>query len=286
MPTWTSYGPSRFDPPMAANVGKHREGTSETTRTLAQQERADLAALLRSLTPEQWDAPSLCAGWRVRDVVAHVVSYEGLSAVALARRFAKGGFWPDRVNRRGGGAPTTHPRRARRPPGAAHGALGPVRRLRGCHRPRRHAHPSPGHPAAARAAPRRAPGPAPRRPAVRPDRASGARLLAHPRRPGGRHGSRLVRRARPRGTRIGRSRPHGDSRPTRRRAGADWAGHCTASEAPRLREHQTDGASGQPGHRPQTCRPHSTFDEPAQRPDRGSSPRATRRVHGAQPIEG
>lgn len=39
-------------------------------QTCAERER--LAALLADLTPEQWDAPSLCAGWRVREVVAHI----------------------------------------------------------------------------------------------------------------------------------------------------------------------------------------------------------------------
>ena len=32
-----------------------------------------LVDLLESLTPSQWNAPSLCAGWRVRDVVSHVL---------------------------------------------------------------------------------------------------------------------------------------------------------------------------------------------------------------------
>ncbi|MFE0148556.1 maleylpyruvate isomerase family mycothiol-dependent enzyme [Nonomuraea sp. NPDC059007] len=35
-------------------------------------ERRDLAALLAGLTPEQWQTPSLCAGWRVREVAAHL----------------------------------------------------------------------------------------------------------------------------------------------------------------------------------------------------------------------
>ncbi|MEU6776962.1 maleylpyruvate isomerase family mycothiol-dependent enzyme [Streptomyces sp. NPDC046759] len=35
-------------------------------------ERRELADLFEELTPEQWDAPSLCAGWRVREVVAHM----------------------------------------------------------------------------------------------------------------------------------------------------------------------------------------------------------------------
>lgn len=35
-------------------------------------ERRELAAMLDSLAPAQWDAPTLCAGWRVREVAAHM----------------------------------------------------------------------------------------------------------------------------------------------------------------------------------------------------------------------
>jgi uncharacterized protein (TIGR03083 family) len=35
-------------------------------------ERERLADLYAGLTPDQWSAPSLCAGWRVREVLAHV----------------------------------------------------------------------------------------------------------------------------------------------------------------------------------------------------------------------
>jgi uncharacterized protein (TIGR03083 family) len=35
-------------------------------------ERRDLAVILAGLPPEAWDAPSLCRGWRVREVVAHI----------------------------------------------------------------------------------------------------------------------------------------------------------------------------------------------------------------------
>ncbi|KRQ29183.1 MULTISPECIES: maleylpyruvate isomerase family mycothiol-dependent enzyme [Mycobacteroides] len=45
---------------------------------MVQQEKRDLAALLHALAPQEWDSPSLCAGWRVRDVVAHVL-YDGTS---------------------------------------------------------------------------------------------------------------------------------------------------------------------------------------------------------------
>ncbi|WP_335726569.1 maleylpyruvate isomerase family mycothiol-dependent enzyme [Pseudonocardia sp. HH130630-07] len=40
--------------------------------------------------PAEWDAPTLCTGWRVRDVVAHTISYDGLRPLALARRLAAG----------------------------------------------------------------------------------------------------------------------------------------------------------------------------------------------------
>ncbi|WP_086828887.1 maleylpyruvate isomerase family mycothiol-dependent enzyme [Allokutzneria sp. NRRL B-24872] len=35
-------------------------------------ERTDLIELLADLPEHHWDSPSLCAGWRVREVVAHI----------------------------------------------------------------------------------------------------------------------------------------------------------------------------------------------------------------------
>jgi uncharacterized protein (TIGR03083 family) len=58
--------------------------------TMAYDERTDLAAFLKALTPEQWKSQSLCDKWTVKDVVAHIVSYEELSPLGLVRRFAKG----------------------------------------------------------------------------------------------------------------------------------------------------------------------------------------------------
>jgi uncharacterized protein (TIGR03083 family) len=37
-----------------------------------EQERRRVADLLDSIADHEWDSPSLCAGWRVRDVAAHV----------------------------------------------------------------------------------------------------------------------------------------------------------------------------------------------------------------------
>lgn len=36
------------------------------------EQRASLCDLLDGLSPEQWDHPSLCEGWRVREVAAHL----------------------------------------------------------------------------------------------------------------------------------------------------------------------------------------------------------------------
>lgn len=67
-------------------------------RRLAREERADFAAFLATLPPGHWEAPTLCAGWRVRDVVAHVISFDELDARGLAACVIQGRFWSPRVN--------------------------------------------------------------------------------------------------------------------------------------------------------------------------------------------
>lgn len=74
------------------------QGQAPSTMKMARDEREDFAALLAELSPDQWEQPSLCKRWRVRDVVAHVLSYDELSRWGLVKRFAKGGFLPHRVN--------------------------------------------------------------------------------------------------------------------------------------------------------------------------------------------
>lgn len=65
---------------------------------LATQERADLASLLSGLSDKDWQAPSLCQGWRVRDVAAHVVSYDVLSFPETVTRFVRGRLSVNRIN--------------------------------------------------------------------------------------------------------------------------------------------------------------------------------------------
>jgi uncharacterized protein (TIGR03083 family) len=60
------------------------------------EERQDLLGLLETLTHEQWDTPSLCAEWRVRDVVGHMVSETSMTVPQVAWGFMRSGF---RINR-------------------------------------------------------------------------------------------------------------------------------------------------------------------------------------------
>jgi uncharacterized protein (TIGR03083 family) len=52
-------------------------------RTAVTGERADLAALLGELPAAEWDRPTLCEGWRVREVVAHIVMPYRLSTAGF-----------------------------------------------------------------------------------------------------------------------------------------------------------------------------------------------------------
>src|SRR5581483_302041 len=82
-------------------LAKEDGGQPKSTMQFACDEREDFYDLLAGLTPEQWEQPSLCEKWRVRDVVAHVLSYDDLSRPALVWRFVRGGVVPSRVNQVG-----------------------------------------------------------------------------------------------------------------------------------------------------------------------------------------
>jgi uncharacterized protein (TIGR03083 family) len=76
-----------------------RDGMGPTSvMDLAIAERRDLADLLATLTPEQWAAPTLCTEWSVRDVAAHLVSYEDFGTLDLLRRGAATARRPWRLN--------------------------------------------------------------------------------------------------------------------------------------------------------------------------------------------
>jgi uncharacterized protein (TIGR03083 family) len=52
-------------------------------------ERRELAALLGALTPEEWASTTLCAGWRVAEVVAHMTMPFRFSAGRFVREMVK-----------------------------------------------------------------------------------------------------------------------------------------------------------------------------------------------------
>jgi uncharacterized protein (TIGR03083 family) len=74
---------------------------SQHAMAMARAEREDFAALLDELSADQWESPTLCDRWRVRDVVAHAFGYDALSRAALVRQFMKGRLNVDRINQLG-----------------------------------------------------------------------------------------------------------------------------------------------------------------------------------------
>ncbi|MFE9583175.1 maleylpyruvate isomerase family mycothiol-dependent enzyme [Nocardia sp. NPDC006044] len=62
-------------------------------------ERAELAELLGTLTEVQWNTESLCVGWRVRDVAAHLL-YEVTPPLTYALETLRAGGSSDRLNAR------------------------------------------------------------------------------------------------------------------------------------------------------------------------------------------
>ncbi|MFB7614282.1 maleylpyruvate isomerase family mycothiol-dependent enzyme [Kitasatospora sp. NPDC056181] len=78
--------------------------TASTVRAAIAAERRELADLLDGLSEAQWDAPSLCAGWRVREVAAHMSTgfRHSLPRTALELARARGNLhrMTDRTARR------------------------------------------------------------------------------------------------------------------------------------------------------------------------------------------
>ena len=76
----------------------------DTIRDMIAAQRAELAEVLADLPAPSWDEPTLCAGWRVREVVAHITMpfrYGGpLFMLELARSRGRFNAMSDRVARR------------------------------------------------------------------------------------------------------------------------------------------------------------------------------------------
>lgn len=62
-------------------------------------EQRELVGLLRTLSDDEWQAPSLCRGWRVRDVVAHLL-YDTIPLRQYPGVLVRNRFAVDRINNR------------------------------------------------------------------------------------------------------------------------------------------------------------------------------------------
>ncbi|MEV6971755.1 maleylpyruvate isomerase family mycothiol-dependent enzyme [Hamadaea sp. NPDC051192] len=60
--------------------------------------RLRLADFLDTLTAAEWNAPSLCQGWRVRDVAGHLAIIPTLTTWQLLTVAPRAGFNPNKIN--------------------------------------------------------------------------------------------------------------------------------------------------------------------------------------------
>ncbi|MEU8926490.1 maleylpyruvate isomerase family mycothiol-dependent enzyme [Kitasatospora sp. NPDC048545] len=85
-------------------------GQTEWIREQIAAERRELAAVFAAFTPEQWNSPSLCGGWRVREVAAHMSTgfrhSTARTVLELARSGGRVHRMADRIARRDAAAMT------------------------------------------------------------------------------------------------------------------------------------------------------------------------------------
>ncbi|MFG1925485.1 maleylpyruvate isomerase family mycothiol-dependent enzyme [Cryptosporangium sp. NPDC048952] len=74
--------------------------TEDQIRDLIAAQRHQLADTLSALPEEAWDAPTLCDGWRVREVIAHVAMEFRYPTARFLWHFALAGFNFHRLNNR------------------------------------------------------------------------------------------------------------------------------------------------------------------------------------------
>jgi uncharacterized protein (TIGR03083 family) len=64
-------------------------------------ERASLVDALAQLADEDWDKPSLCTGWTVRDVVGHMTATANMTPPKFVAKMASSGFNFQTMTRKG-----------------------------------------------------------------------------------------------------------------------------------------------------------------------------------------
>jgi uncharacterized protein (TIGR03083 family) len=67
------------------------------TRAELRRLRLEFADGIAALSPKQWDIPSWCAGWLVRDVLGHLVGMRETGPLSMFWQTIRSGFRPDRA---------------------------------------------------------------------------------------------------------------------------------------------------------------------------------------------
>jgi uncharacterized protein (TIGR03083 family) len=94
------------------HMDKHRTDTDIALREHTAAERERLADLLAAIAPDRWGTPSLCAGWAVREVVAHMTMPFRISPPRFLLGLAGAGFSFNRFADRAARADTARMRDA------------------------------------------------------------------------------------------------------------------------------------------------------------------------------
>jgi len=100
--TWGGGRPRRAPRPTLRKLHCGRRSIRRWRRTSAASsadgsersaiQRESLLAMLETLAPPEWNTQSLCAEWRIRDVVGHLVSETTMTISKLVRARSSPGF--------------------------------------------------------------------------------------------------------------------------------------------------------------------------------------------------
>lgn len=71
--------------------------TTDSYWTTVRSQRIGLADQVGGLDPAAWDSPSWCEGWRVRDVLGHLVHLAEASQLSMGRDMLRNGGLPNRA---------------------------------------------------------------------------------------------------------------------------------------------------------------------------------------------
>lgn len=70
---------------------------SVNTRGVVRRLRLEIAEEIAALSPDLWDVPSWCTGWRIRDVLGHLVSMAEATQLSIFWEILRNGFRADRA---------------------------------------------------------------------------------------------------------------------------------------------------------------------------------------------